>query len=54
MKDEFDLDIKVKVSSDNDIEPQTATPIATSSAPCINAIIASIRFCTRITCKGCF
>ncbi|MGN8646717.1 FDLD family class I lanthipeptide [Gracilibacillus sp. HCP3S3_G5_2] len=53
MVDEFDLDIKLK-KSDDSVEPDSLTPVLTSSVPCANAIIASVRLCTRITCRGCF
>lgn len=48
--DQFDLDVKVKSSSDGEVEPNTVT----TSSPCVQTIIISVRFCTRITCRGCF
>ncbi|QIE37548.1 hypothetical protein GM610_11805 [Bacillus tropicus] len=48
---QFDLDVKIKSSSTNgDVDPNTVT----TSAPCVQAIILSVRYCTRITCRGCF
>lgn len=48
--DQFDLDVKVKASPEGDVQPNTVT----TSAPCVQAVILSVRYCTRITCKGCF
>jgi len=48
--DQFDLDVKVKSSSDGEVEPNTVT----TSSPCVQTVIISVRYCTRITCRGCF
>lgn len=50
-KDQFDLDIKVNAGTPGGtVEPNTIT----TSIPCAQTIAMSIRYCTRITCKGCF
>ncbi|GAA0462707.1 hypothetical protein [Alkalibacillus silvisoli] len=44
---QFDLDLNVDLEPVDDVQPQT-------TVPCGQTIAWSIRYCTRVTCRGCF